>query len=150
MCVTAHLKQPTQEQWGRTWLGQRPACSSIWSCSGWGLPCHPCCQGCGALLPHHFTLTNSSAAGGIFSVALSVGFRLPGVTWHPAHRSPDFPLSTASGSQRLSGQLPILTLKGYPKCSKPHLEPNNHPKNNPWNRLVSESRLPIWHPADRA
>ena len=30
-------------------------------------------------------------AGGIFSVALSVGSRLPGVTWHPALWSPDFP-----------------------------------------------------------
>ncbi len=30
----------------------------IWSCSGWGLPCHDCCQPRGALLPHHFTLTS--------------------------------------------------------------------------------------------
>jgi hypothetical protein len=29
--------------------------------------------------------------GGIFSVALSVDSRPPGVTWHPALRSPDFP-----------------------------------------------------------
>ena len=29
--------------------------------------------------------------GGIFSVALSVGFHPPGVTWHPALWSPDFP-----------------------------------------------------------
>ncbi len=29
--------------------------------------------------------------GGIFSVALSVGLRLPGVTWHSVLRSPDFP-----------------------------------------------------------
>jgi len=31
--------------------------------------------------------------GGIFSVALSVGLRPPGVTWHPAQWSPDFPPS---------------------------------------------------------
>jgi len=33
------------------------------------------------------------AIGGVFSVALSVGSRTnpPGVTWHPALRSPDFP-----------------------------------------------------------
>ena len=31
--------------------------SSIRSCSGWGLPCHRCRHLCGALLPHHFTLT---------------------------------------------------------------------------------------------
>src|SRR4051812_39983580 len=28
-----------------------------WSCSRWGLPCQPCRQGRGALLPHRFTLT---------------------------------------------------------------------------------------------
>ena len=44
----------------------------------------------GALLPHLFTLTEL-APGGIFSVALAVGSRLPGVTWHPAQWSPDFP-----------------------------------------------------------
>ncbi len=31
-------------------------------------------------------------SGGIFSAALSVDLRLPGVTWHPALWSPDFPL----------------------------------------------------------
>jgi len=30
--------------------------------------------------------------GGIFSVALSIGSRRPGVTWHSALWSPDFPL----------------------------------------------------------
>ena len=32
--------------------------SSIWSCSGWGLPCHRCHHRRGALLPHLFTLTS--------------------------------------------------------------------------------------------
>ncbi len=41
--------------------------------------------------------------GGMFSVALSVGSRLPGVTWHPALWSPDFPPWLAP--QRLSGRL---------------------------------------------
>ncbi len=49
-----------------------------------------CYQPRGALLPHLFTLTGE--AGGIFSVALSVGSRPPGVTWRPVRRSPDFPL----------------------------------------------------------
>ena len=31
--------------------------SPIWSCSGWGLPCHRCHHRRGALLPHLFTLT---------------------------------------------------------------------------------------------
>jgi len=43
--------------------------------------------------------------GGIFSVALSVGSHPPGVTWHPALRSPDFPPRT-NCSRRLSGRLP--------------------------------------------
>ena len=33
--------------------------SSIWSCSGWGLPCRHCCQRRGALLPHLFILAGS-------------------------------------------------------------------------------------------
>ena len=31
--------------------------SLIWSCTGWGLQCHPGHPGCGELLPRHFTLT---------------------------------------------------------------------------------------------
>jgi len=34
----------------------------IWPCSGWGLPCGPCCQRPGALLPHPFTLACAPAA----------------------------------------------------------------------------------------
>jgi hypothetical protein len=76
-CVTAGLKRPTREPCGPH---ER---SPIWSCSGWGLPCHACYQPRGALLPHHFTLTCTRASG-IFSVALSIDSRLPGITWHPA------------------------------------------------------------------
>jgi hypothetical protein len=56
-----------------------------------------CCHRRGALLPHLFTLTARpcvgarSGVGGLFSVALSVGLHPPGVTWHPALWSPDFP-----------------------------------------------------------
>jgi len=46
-----------------------------------------------------------SGTGGIFSAALSIGSRLPGVTWHPAHWSPDFPPFYFSIKQRLLGQL---------------------------------------------
>lgn len=89
-CVTAGLKQPTR-------VRHEPCHSTpIWSCSGWGLPCHACCQTRGALLPHLFNLAcapgNPGVIGGVFSVALSVGLRPPGVTWHSSLRSPDFPL----------------------------------------------------------
>ncbi len=53
-------------------------------------PAAVCCHLRGALLPHLFTLTEL-APGGIFSVALAVGSHPPGVTWHPAQWSPDFP-----------------------------------------------------------
>ncbi len=56
-----------------------------------------CCQPRGALLPHHFTLTRPGS-GGMLSVALAVGSRLPGVTWHPALWSPDFPLPAPNGA----------------------------------------------------
>ena len=69
----------------------------IWPCSRWGLPCHARCRPRGALLPHHFTLTCVAFPDGelahrrYLSVALSVGSRPPGVTWHRVRRSPDFP-----------------------------------------------------------
>ncbi len=52
-----------------------------------------CYQEPGALLPHRFTLACAAGAaiGGLLSVALSVAFRRPGVTRHPALRSSDFP-----------------------------------------------------------
>jgi hypothetical protein len=114
MYVTIHLKQPTQTPCGLHVTTQRIAWISIWSCSWWGFPCHDCCQSCGALLPHHFTLTSiqlnpkvKRSKGGIFSVALSVDLRLPGVTWHLARWSPDFPLFT----QRLSSLLLNLRIR---------------------------------------
>jgi len=43
--------------------------------------------------------------GGIFSVALAVGSRLPGITWLLALRSPDFPLSIKSDYQASSSEV---------------------------------------------
>ena len=66
-----------------------------------------CYQPRGALLPHLFTLTGAEALRRLFSVALSVGSRLPGVTWHFALWSPDFPPSRSASRtrQRLSDRL---------------------------------------------
>lgn len=44
----------------------------IWSCSGWGLPCHFCYQKRGALLPTPFHPYHTKRHGGIFSAALSL------------------------------------------------------------------------------
>jgi hypothetical protein len=110
-CVTAGLKQPTREPCGPH------ASSPIWSCSRWGLPCHACYQPRGALLPHHFTLTCTARKqpGGIFSVALSMGSRPPGITWHLALWSPDFPPETGTNPdfQRLSGRLLVTIIGQY-------------------------------------
>ena len=86
--VTERLQQPTQGL-GRTTL-ERP---STWPCSGWGLPCHNRYRLRGGLLLHLFTLTRGAEAARAvsFSVALSSRFPSPGVTRHPALRSPDFP-----------------------------------------------------------
>jgi len=40
------------------------------------------------------TCSSKEVIGGLLSAALVVGFRRPGVTWHPAHWSPDFPPPT--------------------------------------------------------
>ena len=71
----------------------------IRSCSRWGLPCRPCCQGRGALLPHRFALARGtpcgSCAGGLFSVALSLGSPPPAVS---RHRIPVEPGLSSTGS----------------------------------------------------
>ena len=90
--VAAWLQQPTREQRGPRYR------SPIWSCSEWGLPCRT------TLAPYavrsYRTLSplpvpelpeSSRAIGGLLSVALAVSSRCPGVTWHSALRSPDFP-----------------------------------------------------------
>ena len=83
-----------------------------WSCSGRGLPCQPCCQRCGGLLPHPFTLTlGPKPSGGLLSVALSLGSRRAAVSRRPVHLEPG--LSSSMGLppyQRLPGH---LVWRGY-------------------------------------
>jgi len=85
--VAVWLQQPTREQRGPRYR------SPIWSCSEWGLPCRT------TLTPYavrsYRTLSPLPvplrAIGGLLSVALAVSSRCPGVTWHSALWSPDFP-----------------------------------------------------------
>jgi|GEM_PF-2142218 len=88
----------------------------IWSCSMWGLPCAVCCQAAGALLPHLFTLT-APCGEAVFSLwhFPSLGFetKIPGVTWHIALRSSDFPRALAR--PRSSGPFatsPLYAIRG--------------------------------------
>ena len=71
----------------------------IWSCSEWGLPSPrllPAAR-CALTAPFHPYPTTRKWSGGILSAALSVGSRPPGVTWHPALWSPDFPPPRKTG-----------------------------------------------------
>src|SRR5574339_377123 len=78
-----------------------------WPCSDWGLPCHARYRARGGLLPHRFTLTLWKEKGGLFSVALSVALRRPGVTWQSALWSSDFPRQApAAGTPRPSCPAP--------------------------------------------
>lgn len=94
----------------RTWPASRrsrtrPA-APIRSCSRWGLPCRRRCRKRGALLPHRFTLACRRVrlpgrAGGLFSVALSLGSPPPVVNRHRSFVEPG-----------LSSTLPGATLAG--------------------------------------
>ena len=100
--VTVRLKRPTRIRRGSR--HQIP----IWSCSGRGLPSPrllPTAR-CALTAPFHPYLRT----GGFLSAALSVGSRPPGVTWHLASRSPDFPLLSNS-SDCLANSKTVSTLR---------------------------------------
>jgi len=80
----------------------RPPAAPIRSCSRWGLPCRPCHQGRGALLPHRFTL----ACSGCPMPAVCFLWHCP---WGRPRRplagtvfpwSPDFPPSQPPGEPK--------------------------------------------------
>jgi hypothetical protein len=85
--VTVWLQQPTREQRGPRYR------SPIRSCSEWGLPCHATLSS--RAVRSYRTVSPLPvplrAIGGLLSVALAVSSRCPGVTWHSALWSPDFP-----------------------------------------------------------
>jgi len=120
--VAAWLQQPTREQRGPRYR------SPIWSCSEWGLPCRT------ALAPYavrsYRTLSPLPvplrAIGGLLSVALAVSSRCPGVTWHSALWSPDFP-RCAYRATRLSGRLHVQSSRSAP-CTRCLFLPMSSPK----------------------
>jgi hypothetical protein len=100
------LRRASRDQPGRRG-GNAPAALAgaavpIRSCSRWGLPCRPCCQGRGALLPHRFALARG-APHAVLARAVCFLWHCP---WgRPRRRlagtvfpwSPDFPLRLCSG-----------------------------------------------------
>ena len=103
--VAVTLEQPT-----RTRRGPRHEVP-IWSCSRWGLPCRsvarlavrsyrtisplprapPAFRRTGPLGRTFVRQVTLGTVRRYLSVALSVGSRRPGITWHRALWSPDFP-----------------------------------------------------------
>ena len=82
--VAARLERPTRER-----RGPRQSLPYLVLLRvGFTLPPMLPSARCALTAPFH---PYPRVAGGLFSVALSVGSRPPGVTWHPALRSPDFP-----------------------------------------------------------
>jgi len=104
MAVARHLKRPTRDS-----NGSGRASPPIWPCSSWGLPCH------GLLPAVRWALTPPfhpyPQAGGMFSVALSVAFRRPGVTWQLALWSSDFPRYDQGRTVTVTLHRPCASLK---------------------------------------
>ncbi len=138
------LLRPTREPPRAAGCGASAACSSIWSCSGWGLPCRrvlPPAR-CALTAPFHPCRPPQAGAasgvGGLFSVALSVGSRPPGVTWHPALWSPDFPPRRRIRTRPRSGCLAdSLTVSVAPSPANPE---TNHYRNRNRNRNRDRNR----------
>src|SRR5271169_6643779 len=85
---SASCDRPERRRGGPPGAPDRSAAPAAptWSCSRWGFPCRRRCRRRGALLPHRFTLAtrpaNRRQAGGVLSVALSLGSHPLGVTRH--------------------------------------------------------------------
>jgi hypothetical protein len=93
-----------------------PRVTPIWSCSRWGLPCRPCCQVRGALLPHPFTLTHPRT-GGLLSVALSLGSPPAAVSRHrismePGLSSPEGAATRSTGVAHMGARWPARQALG--------------------------------------
>jgi len=112
--VAGRLARPTRAAGPPTCLPRAinaRRAAPIRSCSRWGLPCRLRCRRRGALLPHPFTLARGgpeAGAGGLLSVALSLGSPPPGVTRHRVVVEPGLSSRPLRG-ERPSGRLTTLS-----------------------------------------
>ncbi len=91
-CVTTRLKRPTRGHTRAAWRGlNRSSPYLVLLRVGFTLPPALPSARCALTAPFHPYRSTEADLGGIFSVALAVGSRPPGITWHPALWSPDFP-----------------------------------------------------------
>jgi hypothetical protein len=92
MHVTVHLKRPTRKHALAARCGLRrllPYLALLQA--GFAVPSPLPSTRCALTAPFQPCRRACARLGGVFSVALSVGSRPPGVTWRRAMRSPDFP-----------------------------------------------------------
>ena len=92
MRVAAHLKRPTRKRARATRCGLRRMLPYLALLpAGFALPSPLPSTRCALTAPFQPCRRACARLGGMFSVALSVGSRPPGVTWHRTLWSPDFP-----------------------------------------------------------
>jgi hypothetical protein len=123
------LRHASRDQPGRrggnalaAWPFGHPPVAPIRSCSRWGLPCRPRYRGCGALLPLRFTLARGElppCAGGLFSVALSLGSPPPAVS---RHRIPVEPGLSSTGVAPGSGR-PTVWRRSHARAGRTRQRP---------------------------
>ncbi len=115
---------------------------TAWPCSGWGLPCHDCCQPRGALLPHRFTL--ACAPGGSHRrFAFCCAFRrlaTPGR--YPAPCPAELGLSSTPRGAAVLTRLPDPNCQTMPRRG---LEPPRRLRH----QILSLACLPISAPGHR-
>ena len=92
MHVAVHLKQPTRKRARAARCGFRRVFPYLALLrAGFSVPSPLPSTRCALTAPFHPCRRACARLGGVFSVALSVGSRPPGVTWRRAIWSPDFP-----------------------------------------------------------
>ena len=119
MRVAAHLKRPTRKRARAARCGfHRVFPYLVLLPAGFALPSPLPSTRCALTAPFQPCRHACARLGGLFSVALSVGLRPPGVTWRRAMRSPDFPLHSCENSDCLADSRTHLSASARPASSR--------------------------------
>ena len=115
MRVAAHLERPTRKHALAARCGLRRMLPYLALLpAGFALPSPLPSTRCALTAPFQPCRRACARLGGVFSVALSVGSRPPGVTWRRAMRSPDFPPRPRGRSDCLADSRSHLRVRGLP------------------------------------
>ena len=115
MRVATHLERPTRKHALAARCGLRRMLPYLALLpAGFALPSPLPSTRCALTAPFQPCRRACARLGGVFSVALSVGSRPPGVTWRRAMRSPDFPPRPCGRSDCLADSRSHLSAVGLP------------------------------------